>query len=145
MKENFKPVNGIEVLEKLATIPTHTWNYKSEGIEVQHIGPTAQDFYATYGLGNNDKSISTVDADGISFAAIQGLYGITQEQSETIENLLVENAKLEARLSALELKSQTSPKSISLLPWMVSIGLGLVLLLEGNLKKRSTKSVHPDL
>lgn len=42
--------------------------------------------------GSSDKSISTVDADGVALAAIQGLYQAMQD----------ENALLRARLSALE-------------------------------------------
>ena len=45
-----------------------------------NMGPMAQDFYSASVLGENDKGISVVDAQGVAFAAIQGL-----------------NAKLEAR------------------------------------------------
>jgi hypothetical protein len=102
LKENFSTVDNMAILEKLDEIPTQSWNYKSEGMEVRHIGPTAQDFYAAFGLGETDKAISTIDADGVSLAAIQGLYQIAQDQAATIDNLQVENANLEARLSALE-------------------------------------------
>ena len=33
----------------------------------------AQDFYAAFAVGADDKHISTVDADGVALAAIQGL------------------------------------------------------------------------
>jgi hypothetical protein len=33
----------------------------------------AQDFQSAFGLGTDDKSIGTVDADGVALAAIQGL------------------------------------------------------------------------
>jgi len=49
----------------------------------------AQDFYAAFGLGIDDKHIVTVDADGVAFAAIQGLY-------ELIEELQVENEHMRA-------------------------------------------------
>ncbi len=47
------------------------------------MGPVAQDFSAAFGLGETDTMISTVDADGVALAAIQGL-----------------NAKLEHQLQA---------------------------------------------
>ena len=42
------------------------------------MGPTAQDFYAAFGLGEDERHISTVDADGVALAAIQGLYAQNQ-------------------------------------------------------------------
>ena len=51
------------------------------------MGPTAQDFYEAFGLGTDDKRIVSVDADGVSFAAIQGLYALVQQQQEEIDGL----------------------------------------------------------
>ena len=49
-----------------------SWKYRNEE-KVRHIGPTAQDFRAAFGVGYDDKTIATVDADGVAMAAIQGL------------------------------------------------------------------------
>lgn len=38
-----------------------------------HIGPTAEDFYASFGTGKDNTKICTIDADGIALAVIQGL------------------------------------------------------------------------
>jgi hypothetical protein len=54
-----------------------------------------QDFYAAFGLGEDGAHISTVDADGVALAAIQGLYAEN-------EALAAENAALRARLDGLE-------------------------------------------
>ena len=94
-KANFTLVNGQEVLACLAEIPVTTWNYKSQNPSIRHIGPMAQDFYAAFGVGEDDTHISTLDADGVALAAIQGLYQLVQEQAAQI-------ADLEARLAALE-------------------------------------------
>jgi hypothetical protein len=72
-KDNVAAVSGSEVLEKLAAIPTSTWNYKSEDRSTRHMGPMAQDFHAAFGLGDSDKAIGMIDADGVALAAIQGL------------------------------------------------------------------------
>jgi hypothetical protein len=84
-KANFSSVNSRVILSRLASIPIQTWSYKSEETEVRHIGPTAQDFRAAFNLGTDDKHISTVDADGVTMAAIQGLYQIVQEKDRQIE------------------------------------------------------------
>ena len=44
----------------------------------------AEDFYAAFGHGPSERSISTVDADGVALAAIQGLYELVKEMQ--IEN-----------------------------------------------------------
>jgi hypothetical protein len=61
------------------------WNYKSESDDVQHIGPTAQDFHALFGVGTDDKSISTIDPAGIALAAIQALHAQNQELRHLLE------------------------------------------------------------
>ena len=46
-KENFKPVDGEEVLEKIREIPVQSWNYIGhDAKEFRHYGPVAQDFFA---------------------------------------------------------------------------------------------------
>jgi hypothetical protein len=67
------------------------------------MGPTAQDFYATFSLGDSDKSIGTVDADGVALAAIQGLYKIVQEKDARIEAQQQQITDLMNRVAALEM------------------------------------------
>jgi hypothetical protein len=86
-KANFSSVNSRVILSRLASIPIQTWSYKSEEPEVRHIGPTAQDFRTAFNLGTDDKHISTVDADGVTMAAIQGLYQMMQEKAKQNEQL----------------------------------------------------------
>jgi len=106
LKENFAPVNAREVLEKVVALPLNTWNYRSQAPVVRHIGPTAQDFKAAFGLGESDTSIATVDADGVALAAIQGLNQKVETRSRELEarsrKLEAENAALKARLERLE-------------------------------------------
>jgi hypothetical protein len=80
-KSNFAAVDSRDVLEQVAALPIQTWNYRSEPETSRHMGPMAQDFYAAFSLGDSDRSISTVDADGVALAAIQGLYRMVQEKS----------------------------------------------------------------
>jgi hypothetical protein len=134
LKENFAGVDGQQVLASLANMPVTTWNYRVEGAAVRHMGPTAQDFYAAFGLGDDDTSIATLDADGVALAAIQGLHANSQEQSARIAALEAEKAEqqahidaLEARLSALEATRAANPVSNNL----SALGLALAGLAMG--------------
>ncbi|HHI03494.1 MAG: hypothetical protein DRP51_05995 [Candidatus Zixiibacteriota bacterium] len=79
LKENFKSLNNKELLEKLAGLDISEWNYITEGKNIRHIGPMAQDFYELFGLGKDNRSISTIDASGVALAAIQELHKKTEE------------------------------------------------------------------
>lgn len=59
-------MDGQDVLASLAKIPIETWNLKSQDPSVHHIGPMAQDFYAAFEVGEDERHISTVDADGVA-------------------------------------------------------------------------------
>jgi hypothetical protein len=72
--EPHEPVDGFEILEKLAALPISTWNYKTDPPTTRHLGPMAQDFRATFGLGDTDLRINMVDANGVVMVAIQALY-----------------------------------------------------------------------
>jgi len=102
LKANFAPVDGKDVLRKLANIPVDTWNYKSQDAAIRHIGPVAQDFYSAFGVGEDDTHITTIDADGVALAAIQGLYEIVQEKDARIATLEAQNADLQSRMTELE-------------------------------------------
>jgi len=86
-KENFEPLDGEEVLRQLREVPVMTWNYKTQDASIRHAGPTAQDFYAAFGLGESEQLINTVDIDGINMAAIKALEERTARQRERIEAL----------------------------------------------------------
>ena len=94
------------VLAKGVPLPITQWRYKVETDGVKHIGPVAQDFHAAFGLGESDTAITTVDADGVALAAIQGLNQKLEEREALLrqENaeLKQKNTEMETRLSALE-------------------------------------------
>jgi len=94
-KENFQAVDCRSILQRLAAVPIATWNYKTQSPSIRHIGPVAQDFYATFGVGEDNRHINTVDADGVALAAIKGLY-------EELQTEKARNAALERRLTELE-------------------------------------------
>lgn len=106
VKENFREVDGRDILERLISIPIQTWNYIAQDPSVKHIGPMAQDFYAAFGLGEDDLRINTINADGVSFAAIQGLNKKLETEVERLESMLKGKKqliiKLENRLARIE-------------------------------------------
>lgn len=86
-KANFAPVDRKEILDRMANLPITRWNYKGQSPSIQHIGPTAQDFYAAFNLGESERSINMVDAEGVVIAAIQSLYKTLQEKERQIDAL----------------------------------------------------------
>src|SRR6185437_706176 len=71
LKEKFTSINPLEVLNRVASLPITSWNFKAD--TTRHIGPMAQDFYSAFNVGTDPKHIATVDESGVALAAIQGL------------------------------------------------------------------------
>jgi hypothetical protein len=106
-KENFAPVDGEELLSTIRNIPVTTWNYISEGKNVRHIGPMAEDFYGAFQLGTGNASIGVQDLASVSLAAVKALEERTaelQKKSAEVDALRGQLASLEERLAALERK-----------------------------------------
>jgi len=110
-KQDFEPVDTQAVLDKVVALPITRWSFKQEPA-TRHVGPVAQDFFAAFELGTDDKHIATVDADGVALAAIQGLNEkvetADQRAEARIRTLEIENAELKRRLDALEERVHSS-------------------------------------
>jgi hypothetical protein len=117
-KQNFAPVSGADVLGKIRALPISTWNYTSEGAQVRHLGPMAEDFYQSFGLGVGNTSIGVQDLASVSLAGVKALEARTAElQSKTaevaqlrseVDALRAANATLEQRLTAIERSLQAT-------------------------------------
>jgi uncharacterized protein YceH (UPF0502 family) len=59
-------------------------------------------FFYDLTVAQSDKHISTVDADGVTLAAVQALYKVSLQKDEKIEELSQEVMELRARLARLE-------------------------------------------
>jgi hypothetical protein len=123
VKANFADVDTRAILERVSDLPITTWNFKTQDASIRHIGPMAQDFYAAFNVGDNDTTISTVDAQGVALAAIQGLAKGNKELKEKNDNL-------ETRLAALESRSSSAdPFSVpKLAPWAMVALLAVMLI-----------------
>lgn len=86
MKENFIPVDSRSVLRGVLALPISTWNYKSQETSIRHLGAMAQDFYQAFQVGEDNRHITTIDADGVALAAIQGLHAELEDRDAKIAN-----------------------------------------------------------
>jgi len=144
-KENFAAIDQKTVLERLSTLPISTWNFIENDNKTKHMGPMAQDFYKAFGLGADDKHISTVDADGVAFAAIQELSKRNEALSSENASLRGKVDDLTARVSALE--STAAPAGQPLQNWvivlMVGMNLGLIAILIWSVRSGSFFGIKP--
>jgi hypothetical protein len=104
-KENFRDVDGEVLLGKLAAMPVREWSYKAQDAAIRHMGPTAQDFRAAFGLGDFPLRINTIDADGVALAGVKALEARTRALSE-------ENAALRAALEDLRREWQAAIEAL---------------------------------
>jgi len=94
VKENFEAVDTRDILSKVAALDISRWNYKTQDDAIRHIGPMAQDFHAAFGVGENETTITTIDADGVLFAAVKAL-------NERCDDLQLQNDELRALVRQL--------------------------------------------
>jgi hypothetical protein len=107
-KTDIAPVNAREVLKKVAALPVTSWHYK-HNLDRRYIGPMAQDFHAAFGLGVDDKTISTLDTDGVTLAAIQGLVEELKERDAEIAGLKARNSQIEGQLREINQRLDRLP------------------------------------
>ncbi len=88
LKKNITPVDDDDILAKVDQMSIYRWSYKTQGDDVEHIGPMAEEFYETFKLGGDERAIGTLDPAGVSLAATKAL--------------IKENNDLKARLERLE-------------------------------------------
>ncbi|MFV1980172.1 MAG: tail fiber domain-containing protein [Rhodothermia bacterium] len=96
-KTAFEGIDTQSYLDRVAALELTEWSYKTEQ-GVSHIGPMAEDFYSAFGHGPSERSISTVDSDGVALAAIQGLYQLVRELQVSLTGLQAENELMRAMI-----------------------------------------------
>jgi len=100
LKNNFEEVDASDILDKIDNLPITKWTYKNRQTET-HIGATAQDFHTAFGLGTDDKHISTIDADGVALAAIKAL---KKENDFLKEKINIQQSQIERLFSILKIE-----------------------------------------
>ena len=105
LKHRFRDLDADDLLARFARMPVTEWSYKAQDATVRHIGPTAQDFFAAFGLGSDRLGIGTLDASGVALAGVKALEGRTRGQRIELDAqtqaLRDENAALRAELASL--------------------------------------------
>ncbi|MCP4419364.1 MAG: tail fiber domain-containing protein, partial [Chloroflexi bacterium] len=115
LKENFVETDD-SILDQVMDLSIYFYNYITDDDSIKHVGPTAEDFSATFNVGADNKHISPRDLAGVAIAAVQELYELIDmkslemrtmqteliAQQDHIKDLEAQNADLEARLAALE-------------------------------------------
>jgi hypothetical protein len=110
-KENFRPIDGEEVLKKLRDLSVPSWNYiGNDPKTLRHYGPMAQEFFVAFGndgVGTvgSPTTINSGDMGGILMIAVQALEKRTAELKERdarIAALEHETADLRAKQTQLE-------------------------------------------
>lgn len=134
-KENFKQINGEEMLKKIGRFTLTTWNYKGQDARLfRHYGPMAQDFYKAFGndgvgVIGTDTTIASADFDGINFTAIKALVDRTDELRQKDQQLEQKTKELDALLRQLnEQKAETQRLQTELI-----------------IQKEQTAKLHTDL
>jgi hypothetical protein len=122
-KENYTSIDKDLILDKIVNLDITQWNYITDSNNIVHIGPTAQDFHAAFGLGQDNKTISTIDPASIALVGVQalneklnqfvGAYSNTPVPSitptPTIDPLIARIESLEATVATLSANTTQSP------------------------------------
>lgn len=108
-KTAFETLDGRSVLDRVIGLAVQEWSYVDDPIGARHVGPTAEDFFAAFALGKDDKHIAPRDLAGVALVALQELNSRLEAKDETIAELRVlqqaqaeRNDELERRLAELE-------------------------------------------
>jgi hypothetical protein len=105
VKEHFVPVDTQTLLEQVTALPITTWNYKTQDVSIRHVGPMAQDFFAAFKVGEDDRHITEIDEDGVALAAVQGL---NQKLEQELKQKEEEIQWLKSHLEKLERATATA-------------------------------------
>ena len=97
-KVRLRELDTDDVLAKIAAMPVTEWSYEAQDAGIRHMGPTAQDFHAAFGLGEDPLRIGTLDADGVALAGVKAVEVRTRHLSERLAAFETENAGLRTEL-----------------------------------------------
>ena len=99
LKTGWQDIDPELILDEVIALPVTTWSYIAQGSNIRHIGPMAQDFYAAFQVGEDERHITQVDEGGVALAAIQGLNKKLEAENDVLREQV---AALDARLNEIE-------------------------------------------
>jgi hypothetical protein len=115
-KENFRPVDGEEVLKKLRGLNLRSWNYVGDDPRrFRHYGPVAQEIFAAFGRDEvgtcgTPTTINSGDEAGILMVAVQAL----EKRTAEVEDLKAQIAELRGMIRGqLAVRPEPMPRGLS--------------------------------
>ena len=97
-KTDFRDVDPQDVLKKINELKIRSWVFKPDHVAddpYRHISPFGEDFYRAFGLGKDEKVITSLDVAGVALVGIQ-------ELSQKINNVENENNVLKQEVEILK-------------------------------------------
>lgn len=111
LKTDFTPVDDQAILSGIASLPITKWVYKTD-TGAWHIGPVAEDFYSIFGLGDNNKSISTIDPAGVALVGVKALdENMSSQQTEIAAQQAQINTQ-QTQITTLQTQNATLQKEV---------------------------------
>jgi hypothetical protein len=85
----------------VASLPITRCHFTND-VATAHLGPMAQDFYAAFNVGSDEKHIAVVDEGGVALAAIQGLNEKLEQKEARIQQQGAEIQELKQSVADLK-------------------------------------------
>jgi hypothetical protein len=113
LKDRFSDVDDAAVFNALMGVPVSAWSYVFNP-EVVHMGPMAQDVYAAFNIGTDERFIVASDADGVAFSSLKYLIQVTDAladpssfnhatpRTHSLDDLLLESQWVADRIAFFE-------------------------------------------
>ena len=99
IKENKKPVDDGETLDKVKDLPVESWKYK-KGVadEGEHVGAYAEDVQKSFGdkAAPGGKVIDMISMTGITLSAVKGLSKQVEKLENKVANIVASGIKRRA-------------------------------------------------
>lgn len=101
LKENFRALDGEDLLGKIGRLSITKWNYKTNPKD-KYIGPVAEEFWDAFHLNGEERGgINTISIDGVNLAGVQALVRRTGAMRTELEELRALVTGLQAEIRAL--------------------------------------------
>lgn len=98
VKTAIRNIDVSSILDGVLAMPVTSWQYITQKADIRHLGPMAQDFYAAFHLGEDNRHIPEIDEGGVALAAIQGLNKKVEGENAALKT---ENAALKSEIDAI--------------------------------------------
>jgi chromosome segregation ATPase len=79
------PVNPEDILDRLETLEIYEWDRAGNESNINYLGPSAEDFFDLFELGEDVERITVGDVDGVALTAIKELSARLDEQNALID------------------------------------------------------------